>query len=120
MPQTGSIAVARGACAGADGSLSSRRVWADLGQGGDDICLDEEGALWTPAMKACLRVRAGGEILERIELDRFCFACILNRADGRTLFIMAADWSGTENVGKGPRTGKVVSVRAPAAAAGWP
>src|SRR5438132_5594567 len=33
----------------ADGCLSDRRVWAELGQGGDGMCLDAEGAIWTPA-----------------------------------------------------------------------
>jgi sugar lactone lactonase YvrE len=104
----------------ADGGLSNRRVWAELGEGGDGICIDAEGAVWSPAMKACLRVREGGEVLQRIELDRFCFACMLGGADGRTLFMMAADWSGTENVGKGPRTGKVLTAEAPAPGVGWP
>jgi sugar lactone lactonase YvrE len=103
-----------------DGSLSNRRVWAELGEGGDGICLDADGAVWTPAMKTCLRVREGGEVLERIELDRFCFACMLGGPDGRTLFMMAADWSGTENIGKGPRTGQVLTTRAPAPRAGRP
>jgi sugar lactone lactonase YvrE len=103
-----------------DGSLSNRRVWAELGEGGDGICLDAEGAVWTPAMKACLRVREGGELLQKIELDRFCFACMLGGADGMTLFMMAADWSGPENVGKGPRTGRVVTAEAPAPGARWP
>ena len=104
----------------ADGGLSNRRVWAELGEGGDGICIDAEGAVWTPAMKGCMRVREGGEVLERIELDRFCFACMLGGADGRTLFMMAADWNGPENVGKGPRTGKVLTAKAPAAHAGSP
>jgi sugar lactone lactonase YvrE len=103
-----------------DGALSDRRVWAELGQGGDGICLDAEGAVWTPAMKACLRVREGGEVLQRIELDRFCFACMLGGADGTTLFMMTADWNGPENVGKGPRTGQVLTVAAPAPGAGRP
>jgi sugar lactone lactonase YvrE len=103
-----------------DGGLSNRRVWAELGQGGDGICLDAEGAVWTPAMKACLRVREGGEILQRIELDRFCFACMLGGTDGTTLFMMAAEWKGPENVGKGPRTGQVLTAQAPAPHVGWP
>ena len=104
----------------ADGGLSNRRVWAELGEGGDGICMDAEGAVWTPAMKGCMRVREGGEVLERIELDRFCFACMLGGADGKTLFMMAAEWNGAENVGKGPRTGKVLTADAPAPHAGSP
>jgi sugar lactone lactonase YvrE len=104
----------------ADGGLDNRRVWAELGEGGDGICMDADGAIWTPAMKSCLRVREGGEVLEKIELDRFGFACMLGGEDGRTLFIMAADWSGTDNIGKGPRTGKVFATEAPAPHAGRP
>jgi hypothetical protein len=54
----------------ADGSLSNRRVWAD-GLGPDGICLDAEGAVWTSSGgNDCVRVREGGEVLQRIELDR--------------------------------------------------
>jgi sugar lactone lactonase YvrE len=104
----------------ADGGLSNRRVWAELGEGGDGICMDADGAVWCPAMKSCLRVREGGEVLQKIELDRFCFACMLGGADGRTLFMMAADWRGTDEVGKGPRTGKVLTIEAPAPHVGRP
>jgi len=103
-----------------DGSLSNRRVWADLGEGGDGICLDAEGAVWSPKFKSCVRVREGGEVLETIELDRFCFACMLGGDDGMTLFMNAADWTGTEDVGKGPRTGQVLTADAPAPHAGFP
>src|SRR5215831_12109177 len=53
----------------ADGSLSRRRVWADLGDGvPDGICLDAEGAVWYADVpnKRCVRVREGGEVLQRI------------------------------------------------------
>jgi sugar lactone lactonase YvrE len=103
-----------------DGGLSKRRVWADLGEGGDGICLDAEGAVWSPKFKSCVRVREGGEVLETIELDRFCFACMLGGEDGMTLFMNVADWTGTEDVGKGPRTGQVLTVDAPAPHAGFP
>ena len=52
----------------ADGSLSGRRVWADLGDGvPDGICLDAEGAVWYADVpnKRCVRVREGGEVLRR-------------------------------------------------------
>src|SRR5439155_8763384 len=64
----------------ADGGLSNRRVWADLGEGvPDGICLDAEGDVWYADVphKRCVRVREGGEVLQRIELDRGCFACAL-------------------------------------------
>jgi sugar lactone lactonase YvrE len=105
---------------GEDAGLENRRVWADLGEGGDGICMDAEGAVWSPKFQACVRVRAGGEELERIELDQFCFACMLGGEDGKTLFMNVADWNGPDAVGRGPRTGKVLITDAPAAHAGFP
>jgi sugar lactone lactonase YvrE len=110
----------------ADGSLSNRRVWAELGQGGDGICLDAMGAVWCPAVKegksTCVRVSEGGQVLQRIELDRGCFACMLGGDDGKTLFMMAAEWHGTENMDVllHSRTGQVLTARAPAPHIGWP
>jgi sugar lactone lactonase YvrE len=104
----------------ADGGLSNRRVWADLGEGGDGICMDAEGAIWSPKFKACVRVAEGGAVLDEIELDRFCFACMLGGEDGRMLFMNVANWNGPDQVGKGPRTGQVLTVEAPSAHAGYP
>lgn len=57
-----------------DGSLSNRRVWAEVG--GDGICLDAHRAVWcadiTDTGSVCMRVREGGEVLQRIELDGAC------------------------------------------------
>ncbi|HKB48542.1 MAG TPA: SMP-30/gluconolactonase/LRE family protein [Ktedonobacterales bacterium] len=107
----------------ADGSLANQRVWAELPGGHPDgICLDAEGAVWygdVPA-KQCVRVREGGEVLQTIALDRGCFACALGGADGRTLFMMAADWGGAAGMGGGERTGQVLTMEAPAPHAGWP
>jgi sugar lactone lactonase YvrE len=87
-----------------DGGLSNRRVWADLGDGvPDGICLDAEGAVWYADVPnaRCVRVREGGEVLQTIELDRGCFACALGGAERRTLFMMANEWGGPENMFKG-------------------
>jgi sugar lactone lactonase YvrE len=109
-----------------DGTLGNRRVWAELGQGGDGMCLDAEGAIWTPAFKdgrpGCNRVREGGEVLERIELDDFCFACMLGGTDGQTLFMLVAAWRGLDRMGElfTSQTGRVLTARAPAPHAGRP
>ena len=107
----------------ADGSLSNRREWAD-GVGPDGICLDAEGAVWAQDFteNAVVRVRDGGQILETIQLDRSPFACMLGGPDGRTLFILAAEWRGIEQGDEtlAARTGQVLTVRAPAPRAGWP
>jgi sugar lactone lactonase YvrE len=75
----------------ATGLLSNRRVWADLGDGvPDGMCIDAEGAVWYGDVpnKRCVRVREGGEVLQTIDLDRGCFACMLGGVDNRTLFMM--------------------------------
>jgi sugar lactone lactonase YvrE len=108
---------------GDDGNLSNRRVWAELDAGvPDGICLDAENAVWYGDVpnKRCVRVREGGEVLQTIELDRGCFACALGGADGRTLFMMATEWSGPENMFAEPRTGQVLTAEAPSPRAGWP
>jgi sugar lactone lactonase YvrE len=105
-----------------DGSLSGRRVWADLGDGvPDGICIDAEGAVWYADVPnaRCVRVREGGEVLDTVQLDRGCFACMLGGADGTTLFVVAAEWRGIEAAGSGA-TGVVVAVDAPAPHAGRP
>jgi sugar lactone lactonase YvrE len=107
----------------ADGSLSKGRLWADLDDGvPDGICIDAEGAVWYGDVpnRRCVRVREGGEVLEAIDLDVGCFACMLGGADRRTLFMIAREWGGTAGMGEGPRTGRVLTVSAPAPGAGWP
>jgi sugar lactone lactonase YvrE len=106
----------------ADGRLSNRRVWAS-GIGPDGICLDADGAIWTSSRTHTVgRVREGGEILEEVEIDRDPFACMLGGPDGTTLFILAAEWLGTDKVDAAlaARTGQVLAVDAPAPKAGWP
>jgi sugar lactone lactonase YvrE len=109
---------------GEDGSLSNRRVWAD-GVAPDGICLDADGCIWassSPMAPDCARIREGGEILERIELDRPCFAAMLGGPDRRTLFMCAAQWRGSENVDDvvAARTGQILVAEAPAPGVGWP
>ena len=107
----------------ANGSLSNRRIWADLRDGvPDGICLDAEGAVWHADVpnKRCARVGEGGEVLQTVELDRGCFACALGGPDRKTLFMMATEWGGPANMFAGPRTGQVLTMEAPAAGAGWP
>jgi sugar lactone lactonase YvrE len=107
----------------ADGRLSDRRVWADLGDGvPDGICLDAEGAVWYGDVpnKRCVRVREGGEVLQTIELEGGCFACMLGGVDRKTLFMVSQEWGGTVSSGDEERTGRLLTVPAPAAGAGWP
>jgi sugar lactone lactonase YvrE len=107
-----------------DGSLSNRRTWAD-GIAPDGICLDADGCIWASTAhdaKDCARIREGGQVLERLQLDRFCFASMLGGPDRRTLFMLAADWRGPQNIDDvvAARTGQVLVAEAPAPGVGWP
>jgi sugar lactone lactonase YvrE len=106
----------------ADGSLSNRRAWAHVGDGvPDGICLDADGAVWYADVpnKRCTRVREGGDVLQTIELDRGCFACMLGGPDGSMLFIVAREWDVADIAG-GAGTGQLLTVPAPAPGVGWP
>ena len=106
-----------------DGTLSNRRVWADLGDDNPDgICIDAKGAVWYADVphKHCVRVREGGEVLQKIELDRGCFACVLGGVDRKTLYIVAREWRGTASARAAEPTGQVLAVTAPERGAGWP
>lgn len=120
----------------ADGSLTSRRVWASFGELPDrdvqkalgqiavapDGCgLDAEGALWVAdALNARLiRVRQGGEIVDTIDTGNGVFACILGGADGRTLFAsVAPDFH--EEARRNAREASVVAVRVDVGHGGTP
>ena len=108
----------------ADGGLSDRRVWADLGAGTPDgICLDAEGAVWYADVlnQWCARVAEGGAVLQTVRLDRGGFACALGGVDRTTLFIVAAEWRGmTESAPVSPGTGQVLATRVEVPGAGWP
>jgi len=108
-----------------DGTLSNRRVWADLGKGvPDGICMDADNAIWYADVpnKSCVRVREGGEVLQTIKLDRGCFACMLGGPDNKTLFLVATEWRGMDRIAEvaQARTGQVLTIGAPAAGVGWP
>jgi hypothetical protein len=105
----------------ADGGLSNRRVWAETGEDHPDgICIDAEGAVWYADVgnKHCVRVREGGEVLQTVDVDRGCFACMLGGQDGKTLFIVAAEWRMPEMVP--PGTGRLLSTQVTVPGAGWP
>ncbi len=107
-----------------DGTLSNRRVWAD-GVGPDGICLDADGCIWASSSTMtndCARIREGGEVLEAIQLDRPCFAAMLGGPDRRTLFMLTAEWHGTEAMPDviAARTGQILVAAAPAPGVGWP
>jgi sugar lactone lactonase YvrE len=83
-----------------DGFLTGRRVWAqfddlgfDMSEGRitpDGICLDAEGAIWiaSPSGRGeVLRVKEGGKVTHRFQVETQPFAVMLGGPDGRTLFV---------------------------------
>jgi sugar lactone lactonase YvrE len=105
-----------------DGTLSGRRVWAE-GIAPDGICLDAEGAIWTATWQnECVRVAEGGEILDRIQLDRPCFATMLGGPRRCTLFMMANQFLGPDKFEEmlAMRAGQVVVAEVETPGAGWP
>ena len=109
---------------GADGGLSNRRVWAELGDGvPDGICLDVQDAVWYADVpnQRCVRVAEGGNVLQTVALDRGGFACALGGPDRTTLFITAAKWRGmTDSEMVTPGSGQVLTIQVDVPGAGWP
>jgi sugar lactone lactonase YvrE len=93
-----------------DGSLTDRRVWAQLAPtpeigtfeqmlpqitvGPDGCTLDAEGHIWSAdeAGGRCIRIAPDGAIVDEIRTPEGlgCFACALGGEDGRTLLLCAA------------------------------
>jgi sugar lactone lactonase YvrE len=108
----------------ADGSLSGRRIWADLGDAAPDgICVDAGNAVWYAEVpgRRCVRVAEGGAELRTVPLDRGGFACVLGGPERTTLFITAAEWRGMTGAQMvGPGSGQVLAVAVDVPGAGWP
>lgn len=106
----------------ADGSLSHRRVWAQLeGILPDGIALDAEGAIWvaSPISHGCFRVLAGGELSHKVEVDHQAFACMLGGPERRDLFICTAS-SSRPDACAARRDGRIEVVRVDVPGAGLP
>jgi sugar lactone lactonase YvrE len=107
-----------------DGSLSGRRVWADLGDAAPDgICLDAEGAAWYADVphQHCVRAAEGGTHLATVELDRGGFACMLGGSDRSALYVVAARWPGMAGLGGDwDWDGQLLRIEVSVPGAGWP
>jgi sugar lactone lactonase YvrE len=106
-----------------DGALSNRRVWAQLPERAvpDGACLDAEGAVWvaSPTTNDVIRLKEGGEVLERIAADQGCYACMLGGDDRQTLFVLTAASSDPATCRAG-RAGRIEAVQVDVAGAGLP
>jgi sugar lactone lactonase YvrE len=105
-----------------NGDLANRRVWADTRPAvPDGIALDADGAVWVanPIAPQCVRIAEGGKVLEIVETDQPCYACMLGGADGKTLFMLTASTSDSEAAAKQP-TGRLLVAQVDSPRAGLP
>jgi len=105
-----------------DGSLTRRRLWAQLKQAvPDGICLDADGAIWvaSPMSAEVLRVREGGEVTHRIKVSTQAYACMLGGPERRTLFVLTAETSEPDKARARP-SGRVEVVEVDVPGAGLP
>lgn len=107
----------------ADGSLSDRRVFAQLGEATPDgICLDAEGAVWVSSFGSgeFLRVKDGGEVTHRVPVpDKRAVACMLGGEGRRTLFMLTAATS-VEELAQGKSEASIETVQVEVPGAGLP
>jgi sugar lactone lactonase YvrE len=102
-----------------DGSLSNRRLWADVAPRlPDGICLDAEGAIWiaNPFAPECVRIAPGGVVLQVVKTEQPTYACMLGGDDGHTLFILACAQSLPEKcIAEATGTVSITDVEVPGA-----
>jgi sugar lactone lactonase YvrE len=86
----------------------------------DGICLDAEGCIWvaSPGAHGVLRVREGGEVAEKIEVEHQAYACMLGGADRRTLFVCTA--ATHDPAQSAARSGRIEAVAVAVPGAGLP
>jgi len=105
-----------------DGTLSNRRVWAQLDFVAiDGICLDAEGQIWVANALGtqCLRVKEGGEITASASASQNTYACMLGGDARDELFIMTAPTSSRFDVAD-VRVGKIEVAKVAVPGAGRP
>lgn len=111
-----------------DGSLTDRRMLADLGeQVPDGICGDVEGSVWVAGVHTgeVVKVTRDGRVTDTVETvdGRFAIATMLGGPDGRHLFVVTcetptgtmASWDDCLVA-----TGHVECVEVDVPSAGWP
>jgi len=105
-----------------DGSLTNRRVWAELGDAvPDGIALDAENAVWvaSPLSKQVMRVKEGGEVTDRAGFESMPIACALGGPRRKTLFVLFADSINPDEC-RAKRSARIDTIQVPVAGAGWP
>ena len=105
-----------------DGSLSNRRIWAEMSDAvPDGICLDEAGGIWvaSPISHEALRIVEGGAVTDRIKVDNQAYACMLGGPARKTLFILTSKTSDPDRC-RQEKSARVEYVEVEVAGAGLP
>jgi sugar lactone lactonase YvrE len=93
-----------------DGTLANRRVWADLPDYPDGICIDGEDGIWiaSPVSDRFVRVVHGGDVTDVVDVPgRHAIACALGGDDGRTLFLCTSPTHGEPDQSRAARGARV-------------
>jgi sugar lactone lactonase YvrE len=90
-----------------DGSLSNRRVWAQLRDDvtPDGICLDAQGAVWAANPEGkdkVVRICAGGQITHRIDVATKAYAVMQGGSQRKHLFICTSGSHDPAEIHKSP------------------
>jgi len=99
---------------GDDGTLTNRRVWAQLPDAPDGLCLDSENGVWIAGVVAdrFARVLEGGEVTDVVETPgRHPIACALGGPDGHTLFMLTATTHGERAESQAARSAAIETTR---------
>jgi len=106
-----------------DGTLSDRRLWAEVpGKAPDGCALDADGGIWMAdaiGSGGCYRVTEGGEVTDVVIASQPVFACALGGGDRRTLHLITAPGHG-EDVCAGKRQGRIETIEVEVPGAGSP
>ncbi|HLG77882.1 MAG TPA: SMP-30/gluconolactonase/LRE family protein, partial [Ktedonobacteraceae bacterium] len=104
------------------GTLTERRVWAHLGMlAPDGICLNARGQIWVanPLAPECVLMGEGGQVIDRVEVDQFCYACMLGGPTRQTLFMLTAHNYDPEHADQ-VRSGHILALEVAVPGVGFP
>jgi sugar lactone lactonase YvrE len=97
-----------------DGSLANRRIWADLPDAPDGICIDAHDGVWCagPVSDRFVRVVEGGRVTDIVDVPgRHGIACALGGSDGHSLFLVTSTTLGERESSRAAMSATVESVR---------
>lgn len=107
---------------GVDGTLTNRRIHAQLEGRPDGMCLDAEGGLWVALLwnQEFHRIDSDGNVTHRLAFEHErAVSCVLGGAERRTLFICTSQLIGNGTT-KARGEGTIKCFEAPFAGAGIP